>query len=158
GLCAPREVEVRRGREQIARRRDALGNEAHADELVWFVERQIAQEHVVDDRADADRDADADTERRDDAAGETWRASQPAKGEARVANEIVERDDAAGVARFFAEALCAAECESGGSARVGFAHAAANVLRGFHFYMEGELLVLFRCDARAAAEELAHAS
>ena len=154
GARALREVKVGRRRVQVARRPDAIGDEADAHELVGLVVREIAEENAVDDGADADRGADPDAERGDDAGGECRRALQAAEGEARVTREIVERDDTARVARLLAEALRAAEAEQGGAPRFGVAHAAADVLRRFHFYMEGKLLVLLGGGARAAAEQL----
>ena len=120
--------------------RETIGDEPDAHELVGLVVGEIAEQHAVDDRADADRGADADAERRDDAGGKRGRAVQPAEREADVARKIVERDDAARVARLLAEALRAAEAEQGSATGFGVAHAAADVLRRFHFHMEAKTL------------------
>ena len=144
GTRALREVKVGGWRLQVARGPEPVGDEADAHELVGLVVREVAEENAVDDGADADRGADPDAERGDDAGGESRRAVQATEREARVTGKIVERDDAARVARFLAETLCAAEAEKRGAPGVGVAHAAADVLRRFHFHMEGKLLVSAR--------------
>jgi hypothetical protein len=73
----------------VTRYRDAIGDEADAHEPVGLVVREIAEEHAVDDGADADRRADPDAEGGDDAGGESRRSVQAAEGEARVAGKIV---------------------------------------------------------------------
>jgi hypothetical protein len=143
---------------QIAGRRHAVGDEPDADEPIRILIWQIAQQNTVNDRADADRGADADPERRDHSCRESWSAMQAAESETRVAREIVDRDDPARVSRLFAEALCASEAEQGGASRFVSAHPAADVLRRFHFYVKRELFALLGGVSRPTPEQLSSAS
>ena len=82
---------------QVTRRREPVGVEADAHELVGFVVRQVTEEDAVHDGADADRGAEPDAEGRDDAGGERRRAPDATQGVPRVAREVVDRDDTARV-------------------------------------------------------------
>ena len=85
------------------------------------------------------------------------RAAEPARGMARVANEVIENGEAASFVCFVAEALFRTERQRGDTPGLVRRHAEPEVLLRFHFQMKAEFVVLVGRDA-GSRELLARAA